>query len=181
MKPTKQKLEKLYNEQNLGSHRIAKRLNVAKITVLRWLRQYNIPMRKGKEIHKYRGKDIWSKGGRVNHVSGYVRLWIPEKKNYEWEHKVVWEKYNGKISKGYHIHHKNGIKDDNRIENLEIISAKEHTELHRQKINNGIRKSFENGRRAWNKGLKIGPTAANKAWKTKKLSVRCRDLTKPRW
>lgn len=34
-----------------------------------------------------------------------------------------------------HVHHKNGDKTDNTLGNLEIISAKEHAILHRQKYN----------------------------------------------
>lgn len=34
----------------------------------------------------------------------------------------------GDIPKGYHVHHKDGNKQNNYIENLEILSAKEHSE-----------------------------------------------------
>lgn len=43
-------------------------------------------------------------------------------------HRLVAEAFIDKIPKGYHVHHKNGIKTDNRVENLEIISPKEHYE-----------------------------------------------------
>jgi len=58
-------------------------------------------------------------------------------------HRKVWiEKY-GKIPKGYVIHHKNGNKKDNRIENLECLSFKEHAKRHR--LPNRIRIIYPNG------------------------------------
>lgn len=42
-------------------------------------------------------------------------------------HRYVWEKEKYTIPKDYDIHHINGIKSDNRIENLECISKSEHT------------------------------------------------------
>ena len=49
------------------------------------------------------------------------------------KHRVVWEKHNGKIPKGYVIHHKNGNKKDNSISNLECLSPKEHGKRHWKK------------------------------------------------
>lgn len=45
-------------------------------------------------------------------------------------HQWVWQNYNGKPPKGYHIHHMNDDKSDNRIENLELIRGKRHLEHH---------------------------------------------------
>lgn len=42
-------------------------------------------------------------------------------------HRYVWEKEKGKIPKDYDIHHINGKKYDNRIENLECLPKAEHT------------------------------------------------------
>jgi hypothetical protein len=42
-------------------------------------------------------------------------------------HRYVWEKEIGKIPDGWDIHHKNNIKTDNRIENLECLPKSEHT------------------------------------------------------
>jgi len=36
----------------------------------------------------------------------------------------------GAIPSGYVIHHINGIKNDNRIENLQMMTPSEHTRLH---------------------------------------------------
>lgn len=45
-------------------------------------------------------------------------------------HRYVWEKYNGKIPKGYDIHHIDHNKDNNEINNLEIISSRTHKKIH---------------------------------------------------
>lgn len=45
-------------------------------------------------------------------------------------HYFVYEAFKGEIPKGYDVHHKNHIRTDNRIENLEIIKESEHQKLH---------------------------------------------------
>lgn len=48
-------------------------------------------------------------------------------------HRWVWLNIHGLIPKGYHIHHKNNNKSDNRIENLELIEASRHLAHHMTK------------------------------------------------
>jgi hypothetical protein len=65
------------------------------------------------------------KGGKTMHVKGYVRIRYPNHpkmhNGYVFEHLLVMEKFLGRNLMPYEtIHHKNGIKDDNRIENLEL-------------------------------------------------------------
>lgn len=45
-------------------------------------------------------------------------------------HRATWEYHNGKIPKGYHVHHKDGNKLNNDISNLEILPGAEHISLH---------------------------------------------------
>lgn len=74
--------------------------------------------------------NYFDKKGRTGTISksGYRILTIRNKREYE--HRLIWEKYYGEIPKGFHIHHKNGNKLDNRIENLELISNSEHQKIH---------------------------------------------------
>lgn len=41
-------------------------------------------------------------------------------------HRLVWEVFNGKIPENMLINHKNGIKNDNRLENLELVTHQEN-------------------------------------------------------
>lgn len=67
----------------------------------------------------------WNGGRRIN-SKGYVEIWIPPEKRrkkriYELEHRIVMEKFLGRyLLSNENIHHKNGVKDDNRIVNLEL-------------------------------------------------------------
>lgn len=45
-------------------------------------------------------------------------------------HIYIWEYYNGDVPKGYHVHHIDHDKNNNEIDNLMLITAKEHASLH---------------------------------------------------
>ncbi len=57
--------------------------------------------------------------------NGYKRIMLYPDRKIFFVHRLVAEAFVGKSSK--QINHKNGIKDDNRLENLEWCTAKENT------------------------------------------------------
>jgi len=80
-----------------------------------------------------RGKNY--KGGRHLRPDGYVNLLYPEhpraRNYYVLEHIVIWERtYNKTLPEGYLIHHINGIRSDNRPENLMAVTKKQHHNLY---------------------------------------------------
>jgi hypothetical protein len=76
------------------------------------------------------------KGGRRKLGQGYIYIFYPDhlnatKEGYIMEHRLVMEKHLGRIlDKKEVVHHLNGVKDDNRIENLEVTSLGRHVAMH---------------------------------------------------
>lgn len=66
--------------------------------------------------------------GRRVDANGYVRLFRDGESLYE--HRVVWEEHFGAIPDGFHVHHKNHDRSDNRPENLEVVEGREHNRRH---------------------------------------------------
>src|SRR3990167_9050087 len=75
---------------------------------------------------------LW-RGGRYKDSFGYICITIYENGNKLRirEHRYLMEKHIGrKLDKNEHVHHLNGIKNDNRIENLVVLNAGEHHSAH---------------------------------------------------
>lgn len=73
--------------------------------------------------HPKRKYPNWPIGRYIN--KGYII--ISNKHNKILEHRLIWEKYFGKLKEGMIIHYLNGNRSDNRIENLMAMKRNEHS------------------------------------------------------
>lgn len=72
---------------------------------------------------------------RVTSPDGYIRIWCPghpaaHADGYALEHRKVVIDAGIEIPDGWHVHHRNHDKTDNRLENLEVLSPAEHQSEH---------------------------------------------------
>jgi len=102
----------------------------------------------GREHHNW-------KGGRWIDTWGYVNVNIENDEFYRptsfkgiiREHRYVMAKHLGRNLHPWEIvHHKNGVKDDNRLENLELSNRLDHMSSHNKGYKDGFLKGLKDGR-----------------------------------
>lgn len=131
-----QKIINLYNNELKTTREIQKILNINRYLITSILAQNNITIRQGKgptrETYLENKNPNWS-GGRHLDRQGYVEILNPQRiagnkeKIYVKEHRYIMEQYLGeKLGINDHVHHINGIKTDNRLDNLIVKKSSDH-------------------------------------------------------
>ena len=86
--------------------------------------------------HRGPGSSSW-RGGRLARPDRYVVMKLSDGSR-EYEHRLIWAAAHGPIPDGYEVHHVNGVRHDNRLENLLLLTVAEHRALHRAQRHAGV-------------------------------------------
>jgi hypothetical protein len=76
-----------------------------------------------------------TRGEFVDRTKGYVLVYSPDhpratNRGYVYKHRFVMEQHLGRyLERHEHVHHRNGKRWDNRLENLELMHASDHARL----------------------------------------------------
>lgn len=140
----RERIPKMYQEEKLSTVQIGDKVGLTPGAVASILKTRGVRMRNGKESLKARfpngryGKLAanWRGGRIVANKLGYIIIYKPEHPNatkdgYVMEHRLLMEEELGRyLNRKEFVHHINGDTQDNRIENLEITSKRQHARIH---------------------------------------------------
>lgn len=109
----------------------------------------SLPDMRGKQPHLRAEKHYrWSRHKMLS-PDGYVKIRVgcshplADPNGYCYEHKLVWIAAGRQIPDGWLIHHLNGHRQDNRIENLECVARGFHNHVHNQERGRTILGQFK--------------------------------------
>lgn len=175
-----EELRRLYWNCGLSMSDIARRYNVSMLAVADYFNKHNIPKRTRSEQGKLtvlkcpplRGErnPQW-KGGKRKCRDGYIDVMIcsdspffsmakdshggtKKTHGYVPEHRLVMAEYLGRpLTPNEVVHHANGVRSDNRIENLQLKTYQTHPLSYSDGYRAGYRQGYKDGARHKNKEL----------------------------
>ena len=169
-KANPQEIKRLYVDEKLSIEKVAKRLQLGKTTVATWLRKLGVQRNVSQATklygsHRAERNSNW-RGGR-KYKGGYIHIYKPDhpivlarKAYYPYvaEHIIVWEEAHLRsLPPDWVVHHLNGIRDDNRSENLMALPRQGHSPmLNVKEVQNRLRQVENELRRIKSQG-KLDP------------------------
>ena len=137
---------------------------------------------KNGDIYSLKSNKFLSK--KKNNGNGYLTFCLYslklEKSKTYYQHRFVYEVFNGLIPKEMEVDHRNGIKSDNRIENLQLLTHKKNIEKSFNKpiiatcINTNEEKKFKSIKEA-SKELNISSSTISSICKNKIKSSKSKN------
>ena len=152
-------LNEQYTIQGKLGREIAEECTVSEPAIYYWLKKFNIKRRTNTETRMGINNPNW-KGGKIKH-HGYVRILRPNhpranRDGYVLEHIIIMEELLNRFIKiKEKVHHINGIRDDNRLENLYLCKDKSEHQKIEHSLSNCLPELIENRYLIFNKKKKI--------------------------
>lgn len=151
----KETLERMYYDERMSLNEVADKLDCDDEKVRRWMKKYGLERRDLSESHKTLTPCLYT------NTDGYVISCSSNKMHENPDevriHRLVQVAEHGFDEvKNKHVHHKNGVKWDNRPENLELMENSDHLQLEAEQRYNIEDTSYREKRTLYNLYIEQG-------------------------